>query len=152
MHRSERDGEVPVLDTEIGRDNTVAWYRNPSNATKDAVRIPWHDGERWRSMQPDFVFFSERADGQRAPAIVDPHGHYLNDALAKLQALADFAEEYGEHFMRIEAISKNDKGDLGTATKGTLRMLDLTSLEVRTVVREAKKAEDAYREASQTYE
>ena len=45
--------EVTVLDTEIARDNTVAWYRNPSSPTKDAVQIPWNDGERWRSMQPD---------------------------------------------------------------------------------------------------
>lgn len=117
--------EVQVLDTEIARDNTVAWYRNPSSTTKDAVQVPWHDGDRWRSMQPDFLFFGEKAGGDIAPAIVDPHGHHLTDALGKLKALADFAEEFGEHFVRIEAITKNDKGDLNTAHKGKLVMLDL---------------------------
>ncbi len=34
--------EVKVLDTELARDSTVAWYRNPSSPTKDSVQIPWH--------------------------------------------------------------------------------------------------------------
>jgi type III restriction enzyme len=138
--------EVAVLDTEIGRDSTVAWYRNPSSATKDAVQIPWHDGDRWRSMQPDFVFFVEKTDGEIAPAIVDPHGHHLNDALGKLKALAEFAEEFGDRFLRIEAITKNDKGDLNTAHKGKLVMLDLLNPNVRASVRESSSAAAAYRD------
>lgn len=147
-----RGWEVAVLDTEIGRVSTVAWYRNPSAATKDALRVPWHDGERWRSMQPDFVFFASKADGQIAPVIVDPHGHHLNDALDKLKALANFAEEFGEHFMRIEAISKNDNGDLGTALKGKLMMLDLLNHNVRVGVRESESAAAAYRDVGMKYE
>jgi len=143
--------EVTVLDTEIGRENTVAWYRNPSSASKDALQIPWQDGSRWRSMQPDFVFFVEQADGEIAPAIVDPHGHHLTDALGKLKALAEFAEEVGEGFVRIEAISKNDKGDLGTALKGKLMMLDLLDPNVRASVREAESAAAAYRDAGIEY-
>jgi len=143
--------EVTVLDTEIARDNTIAWYRNPSSAAKDALQIPWHDGERWRSMQPDFLFFVGDADGQIAPAIVDPHSHHLTDALAKLRALADFADESGERFVRIEALSKNDKGDLGTALKGKLVMLDLLNPEVRVSLRDAESAAGAYREAGIEY-
>ena len=108
--------EVKVLDTELGRNSTVAWYRNPSSPTKDSVQIPWH-GERWRSMQPDFVFFAQKGDGEIAPVIVDPHGHHLSDALDKLKALANFAEDFAEHFMRIAAVSSNEKGDLGTARR-----------------------------------
>jgi type III restriction enzyme len=141
-----REWEVTVLDTEIGRDNTLAWYRNPSSATKNAVRVPWHDGERWRSMQPDFVFFVERTGGEIAPAIVDPHGHYLSDALGKLKALAQFAEEFGDRFVRIEAITKNDKGDLNTAHKGKLVMLDLLNPNVRVKVRESESPVAAYRD------
>lgn len=146
-----RDWEVAVLDTEIGRDETVAWYRNPSSATKDAVQIPWHDGERWRSMQPDFVFFVEKADGEVAPAIVDPHGHHLPDALHKLRALADFADEFGTHFVRIEAVSKNEKSDLGTALKGKLVMLDFLDQNVRVSVRESESAAAAYRDVGIEY-
>lgn len=138
--------EVQVLDTEIARDNTVAWYRNPSSATKDALQVPWRDAGRWRSMQPDFVFFVRKAGGEVAPAIVDPHGHHLNDALGKLKALAAFAEEFGEHFVRIDAITKNDKGDLNAAHKGKLVTLDLLAQNVRVSVRESESAAAAYRD------
>jgi type III restriction enzyme len=147
-----RSWELAVLDTEMGRDNAVAWYRNPSSASKDALQVPWRDDRRWRSMQPDFVFFSTRADGTVAASIVDPHGYHLTDALGKLRGLADFAELYGDRFVRIEAISKNEKGDLGADSKGMLRMLDLTDPEVREVVRTSRSAADAYRTASQKYE
>lgn len=144
--------ELSVLDAELARANTVAWYRNPSSASKDALQVPWHDGHRWRSMQPDFLFFSTKAAGEVAASIVDPHGHHLGDALGKLIGLANFADKYGDGFLRIEAISKNEKGDLGASTKGTLRMLDLTDPRVRGIVRQSQTAVDAYREAGQTYE
>jgi type III restriction enzyme len=143
--------EIQVLDAEIRRDNTMAWYRNPSSATKDAVQIPWHDGQRWRSMQPDFLFFVKKTDGEVVPAIVDPHGHHLGDALGKLRALADFAEEYGARFVRIEAITRNDKGDLNTAHKDKLVMLDLTDPNVRTSVRESPTAAVAYKDWGEEY-
>jgi len=144
--------EVTVLDTEIARAGTVAWCRNPSSATKDAVRVPWHDGERWRSMQPDFIFFVKKSDGKLAPAIVDPHGHHLTDALAKLRALADFAEEHADSFVRIETVTKNDKGDLGTALKDRLLILDLLNPNIRDKVRAADSAAAAYRGAGIAYE
>lgn len=143
--------EIAVLDTELARESTVAWYRNPSSATKDAVQVPWHDGDRWRSMQPDLLFFVEKADGEIAPAIVDPHGHYLQDADAKLKALAGFAEEFGDRFVRIEAITKNDKGDLNSAHKGKLVMLDLLNPTVRASVRESGSAASAYRDCGIEY-
>jgi hypothetical protein len=143
--------ELAVLDTELGRESTVAWYRNPSSPTKDSLQVPWHDGERWRSMQPDFVFFAQDGDGDISAAIVDPHGHHLNDAQDKLRALADFAEEFGERFTRIEAVSKNDKGDLGKAGKGKLLMLDLLDKSVRKSVRKSESAAAAYRDAGIEY-
>lgn len=143
--------ELVVLDKELARQSTAAWYRNPSAASKDAIQVPWHDGKRWRSMQPDFLFFSRRADGTIGASIVDPHGHHLGDALGKLKGLADFAEEFGEQFIRIDAISKNETGELGGATKGTMRLLDLTDSAVRKVVRESTSAADAYITASKGY-
>jgi hypothetical protein len=143
--------EVAVLDTELGRESIVAWYRNPSSPTKDSLQIPWHDGERWRSMQPDFAFFAQNGDGDISPVIVDPHGHHLNDALDKLRGLADFAEEFGERFMRIETVSKNDKGDLGAALKGKLIMLDLLDQSARDSARQSESAAIAYREAGIEY-
>src|SRR5262249_53480765 len=73
--------EETVLDRELEREETVAWYRNPSTASKHAIQVPWHDGQRWRSMQPDFIFFTRLANGAAGASIVDPHGHHLQDAL-----------------------------------------------------------------------
>jgi hypothetical protein len=53
----------------------------------------------------------------------------------KLKGLADFAEEFGSDYVRIDAISKNDKGDLGADTKGALLLLDLKEREVRKAIR-----------------
>jgi hypothetical protein len=53
--------EVTVLDTEIARDNTVAWYRSPSSATKDALGlllmlhvfiVAWGVTRIWYSLGP----------------------------------------------------------------------------------------------------
>ena len=49
------------------------------------------------------------------------------DAKAKLRALADFAEQYGDRFVRIDSISQ--------AADGTLRSLDLKDADVRKAVR-----------------
>jgi len=57
----------------LARENTVAWNRNPSAASRDAVQIAWEDNKWWRSMQPDLIFFSHRADGGIGASIVDPH-------------------------------------------------------------------------------
>ncbi len=146
------DWEEAVLDTELEREDTVAWYRNPPTASKHAIQVAWSDGQRWRSMQPDFIFFTRQADGTIGASIVDPHGHHLQDALGKLLGLANFAEEYADQFVRIDAISKNEKGDLGSDTKGALLVLDLLDKDVRTVIRGSASAADAYANAGVRYE
>ena len=125
------------MDKELGRSNTVAWYRNPSASTASAVQVPYRAGDKWKQMQPDFIFFSPKQDGVLSASIVDPHGDHLPDALPKLKGLARFAELYGIHFPRIEAISKVDN---------ELRMLDLTNPVVReAVANETDKATNLYR-------
>ena len=85
-----------------------------------------NDAHAWASLQPDFIFASRRSDGTLGAAIVDPHGDHLADARAKLQALADFAEVFGERFVRIESVAKVDDG--------SLRVLDLADPAVRAEV------------------
>ena len=72
-------------------------------------------------MHPDFIFFNQVGNDVKA-SIIDPHGHYLEDTLSKLQALAVFAASYGDRLHRIEALSK-----LGNSWK----VLDLQKKEVR---------------------
>lgn len=122
------DWETTVIETEITRPSFVAWYRNPSRGGVSALRIGYRDeAGKWGSLQVDFIVVSRRDDGRLAASIVDPHGDYLGDAWAKLQALADYAERFGASFVRLESIAK--------ASDGSLRKLDLLNQEVRQAVR-----------------
>src|SRR5690625_2170514 len=80
-------------------------------------------------MHPDFVFFFDRG-GKVAPAIIDPHGSQLSDALPKLVGLANFAEAHQDTFMRIESVAD--------VSGGTYRSLDLLNPAVRQAIREAE--------------
>jgi type III restriction enzyme len=116
--------ERTVVSSEVGRDGFVAWYRNPGTATPASLRIAYqNDEEEWASLQPDFIVVSRRMDGTLGASIVDPHGDYLADARAKLQALAAFAERFGGRFVRIESVAKVEDG--------SLRVLDLGDPAVR---------------------
>ena len=114
---SDADGKFPaqlneweteVVTTEIARRSFVAWYRNPQRPTPNALRIAYQDeAGKWSSLQVDFLIVSRRDDGSLAASIVDPHGDHLADARAKLRALADFADGYGDHFLRIQSVAKD---------------------------------------------
>ncbi|MCL3836272.1 DEAD/DEAH box helicase [Aeromicrobium duanguangcaii] len=117
------DWEGEVVKHEISERGAVAWYRNPPRQTADSLGIAYRDDTtaNWRSMHPDFIFFHE-VDGQAVASIVDPHGHHLDDSLVKLQALAQFAEDHGNSFHRIEALSK---------VGSVMKMLDMKDDDVR---------------------
>lgn len=125
--------EIEVLDTEMSRPDLMAWYRNPSRPSEDAVAIAYQDGKgHWRRMCPDFLFFHGEESSVRV-SIVDPHSHHLSDALPKLRGLAEFAAEYGDAFHRIESVAR--------MTDGTLRVLDVMKSSVRETLKDAKDAE-----------
>lgn len=129
------DWETEVLDTEMDRPGVVAWYRNPSRSSQDSLAIAYTSGNNVvKTMRPDFVFFSEAANRIEA-SIVDPHGFHLEDALAKLQGLAQYADTHGDDYQRIEAVAKVD---------GTLRVLDLTEPSARRAVAAARDARSLY--------
>ena len=120
----------------------LAWYRNPGRASDDSLAIPYRDGQgNWRRMCPDFVFFSGRPNDVRV-SIVDPHGFHLGDALPKLRGLADYVDEFGPEFHRVEAVAE--------MTDQTLRVLDLQSEAVRRAIQEANDAELLYMSSAAT--
>lgn len=87
-------------------------------------------------LRPDFVFFDRPSpDAPVRASVVDPHGHWLPDALPKLRGLAAFAAEYGSEFHRIEAVS--EVGD-------QQRVLDMQDERVRAAVEVAVDAESLY--------
>jgi len=114
--------EYEVITSELERDSTVGWYRNPPRHAVDSLGVTYRDSVgNWRSMHPDFVAFSD-VGGRIVASIVDPHGHHLDDSLVKLQALSRFADEFGASFHRIEALAK-----IGNQ----MRVLDLQNSRVR---------------------
>jgi type III restriction enzyme len=125
--------ERTVLETELARPTFVAWYRNPARPTPAALRIAYQDGnDRWSSLQVDFLVVSRRTDGTLGASIIDPHGDYLADTRPKLQALARYAEMYGDHYVRIESIVRVGE---------KLRVIDLHDSDVRAEVMEFKGAQ-----------
>lgn len=116
--------EREVLEIESKRADFVAWYRNPSHNGVDAVSVAYKSSDgSWSAMHPDFVIFSD-VNGQILPSIVDPHGQFLEDSLAKLRGLALFAERYADAFHRIDAVIHD----------GEWRVLDLKLPQVRTLI------------------
>ena len=130
------DREAPVLQAELQRADSVAWYRNPGHTSPESVGVVYEDGSEMKILRPDFVFFAGTPSGEVVADIVDPHGFHLADALPKLKGLADYAEKHGEHYRRVEAVAK---------VGGVYRVLDLTDHATRAEIRKASGAEAAYR-------
>ena len=131
---SDEEGHFPLSSlNEWERDvvkrnspaDAVGWYRNPPRprSTRSASRT---GTERQLAVDAPGLHLLPRGGRRDRASIIDPHGHHLDDADAKLRALAEFAEKYGESFYRIEAISQVDN---------SMRVLDLQESAVRDAVR-----------------
>lgn len=129
--------EKKVLLAEMDRDGFQYWYRNPAYPSQDSLGIAYVSDEDTKIVRPDFIFFGKQG-GKIVADIIDPHGHYLADALAKLQGLAQYAETHATLYRRIEAVAE---------AGGKLRVLDLTRADVREAVKDASGAEAIYKSA-----
>ncbi len=123
--------ETNVLSTELGRSDTLAWYRNPSRPSQDSLGINYQEGTDHKIVRPDFIVFSANEDGSVMADIVDPHGLHFGDALPKLKGLAAYAEEYGANYRRIDAIAKI--GDV-------YKVLDLKEGTIRKQIQEVESS------------
>ena len=134
---SKNEWERKVLDSEKGRAGFKGWYRNPGRATRESLAVAYKDPASgdWKALRPDFIFFATQHDGTVVADLVDPHGHHLSDALPKLRGLADFAEQHGNGFRRIESVAE---------TGGKLRVLDLIKTTVREAIRNSNSAKALY--------
>lgn len=128
--------ERRVLDTEMGRREFLAWYRNPARAARESLAVAYRDAdEEWKALRPDFIFFARRTDGSVGIDLVDPHSYHLSDAMPKLRGMANFAATYGSEFRRIESVAD---------VNGKMRVLDMTKESVRKAVSEARDAKSLY--------
>ena len=127
--------EQEILSSELSKESTIAWYRNPSRASQDSLGVAYQDGGNSKILRPDFIFFATKQDGAIAADIVDPHGTQLSDSIPKLKGLAQYAETHGKTFRRIDAIAK---------VGGGFRVLDLTEERVRSAIDRATSVKDLY--------
>jgi hypothetical protein len=123
--------EIDVVETESKRKGFSFWYRNPQQPGQSSLGIAYLDGNDYKIVRPDFIFFAKLDDGKVVADIVDPHGLYLADALLKLQGLALYAEAHAKAYRRIESVAE---------IKSKLRVLDLTCEDVRKAIGDAKDA------------
>lgn len=127
--------EGKVVDAELQREGSIAWYRNPDRASQDSLGVVYEDGEEIKIVRPDFIFFAKQTDGTIVADIVDPHGFYLADALPKLKGLAKYAEANLSTYRRIVAVAEID---------GRYRALDVADDKVRSAVQAATSAKSLY--------
>ncbi|WJR35276.1 DEAD/DEAH box helicase family protein [Mycobacteroides immunogenum] len=131
--------EYQVVNTELARTGAakvVGWYRNPSAATENAIRVPYQrkDGT-WTTAQPDFIFFQQKADGTVIASVVDPHGTHFDDGIERLKGFADFVDRYPTNFAAFESLTMN--------SEKVLVKLNLLDADVRKAIRAAGATDKA---------
>lgn len=138
-----KDGKYPaelneweraVVETESRREGFTFWYRNPQQPGQSSLGIAYMDGDQYKIVRPDFLFFAED-EGETVVDLIDPHGTHLADALPKLQGLAEYVATHASCYRRIQSVA-----EIG----GRLRALDLTRADVRTAILSADDAKSLY--------
>lgn len=99
------DLEKKVVKTELSRTLNVAWYRNQSRNLNAALAIPYKLGGEWENMYPDFIFFQKTSKGKIIRTIVDPHGDWLGDSIAKLKGYVKYLREHPDMFGSVLAVA-----------------------------------------------
>ncbi|MFU0841002.1 MAG: Helicase ATP-binding domain-containing protein [Burkholderia sp.] len=102
--------EKKVVETELAQPLTVGWYRNESGNFQASLSIPYQLGGNWHNMYPDFIFFQKAKDGRILRSIVDPHGDWLGDSVAKLKGYVAYLKALPEQFARVLAIADRPDG------------------------------------------
>ena len=127
--------ETDVLNAELKRSDSVAWYRNPSRASQDSLGVTYEDGHTINMVRPDFIFFAQLPDSTVVADIIDPHGTQFSDSIPKLRGLARYAATAGKHYRRIDAVAKVDD---------VFKVLDLKEVKVREAIESATSINELY--------
>lgn len=116
-----------IVKNELAKSRTVAFYRNPSGSmSAKAFSIPYTSSVGRMALHPDFIFFAKDSDGTIRPSIVDPHGDFLSDTLAKLRGYVSYLREYPNVFKQVQFV-----GDMGN---GEYRVLNLLRDDVQNAI------------------
>ena len=101
--------EKKVVETELKRPITLAFYRNPRNRNA-SLSIPYELNGKWENMYPDFIFFVETENGV-GRVIVDPHGDWLGDSVAKLKGYVAYIKDFPDMFVKVLVVADEDGGE-----------------------------------------
>ena len=77
-------------------------------------------------MYPDFIFFEKLPNGTIARSIVDPHGDWLGDSIAKLKGYVSYLKDHPDMFASVQVVTGE--------TDGELRYLDLKRKDVQDAI------------------
>lgn len=120
------DLEEKVVQTELSRSLNVAWYRNQSRNLNASLAIPYELNGKWENMYPDFIFFQKTGNGRIVRSIVDPHGDWLGDSVAKLKGYVMYLKDHPDMFGSVLVVT--DEKD------GVYRYLDLMTKPVQDAI------------------
>lgn len=118
--------EDDVVRTELSHKPNVAWYRNQARNLNASLAIPYKIGDSLENMYPDFIFFQKASDGTIIPSIVDPHGDWLGDSIAKLKGYVMYLKDHPDTFGRVLAVTDSKNGEC--------RSLDLMDEKVQKAI------------------
>ena len=97
--------EEAVVRTELSRSLNVAWYRNQARNLNASLAIPYEINGKLEPMYPDFIFFQKTGDGRIVRVIVDPHGDWLGDSIAKLKGYVAYLKDHPDMFGSVLVVS-----------------------------------------------
>lgn len=120
------DLEKKVVKTELARSLNVAWYRNQSRNLNASLSIPYMINDEWKNMYPDFIFFQKLSDGRIIRSIVDPHGDWLGDSVAKLKGYVMYLKDHPDMFGSVLVVADENAGEY--------RYLDLMTSAVQNAI------------------
>lgn len=113
------DMEQAIVNTELSKARTVAFYRNPSGSmSAKAFSIPYMSSVGRKALHPDFIFFVRDAEGTVLPSLVDPHAEFLGDTLAKLKGYVSYLREFPNVFKQVLFV-----GDMGNKEYRVINLL-----------------------------
>lgn len=71
-------------------------------------------------------FFQKTMAGKIVPIIVDPHGDWLGDSIAKLKSYVNYLRDFPDTFAAVQAVADQ--------ANGTVRYLDLMDSKVQDAI------------------